>query len=138
MVSELPGDDEAALREAVFRHMFGKNASGQQENAGVFCLAFEKDADPPAAFLARFRDLKIPVRPSSGCTRSASKGVVDRATGARGLAFRIDSVLLKGADHAEVEGGYYEAGLSASGNLYTLARKDGRWGVTKDQMRWIS
>jgi hypothetical protein len=38
-----------------------------------------------------------------------------------------------------VTGGYFEAGLSASGNTYTLGRqRDGSWLVTSDQMQWIS
>jgi hypothetical protein len=41
-------------------------------------------------------------------------------------------------DKVLVNGGYYEGNLSASGNVYTVERKDHKWVVTKDQMLWIS
>ena len=131
-----PADDD--VRQATFRWMFKKNASGMQLGAKVFCLHFEKGVDPPPAFLARFASNKIPVVAGSGCTEDARTGVTQRSTGAHGLAFRIDSIKLTDPDHATVNGGYYEAGLSASGNVYTLERVSGAWTVTKDEMTWIS
>jgi hypothetical protein len=130
--------DEDDLREAVFRYMFHKNASGMQQSAHVFCLHFENGADPPAAFLLRFHGARIPAYAGSACTENASSGVIHRATGKHGLAFRIDAIAWTDADHAAVNGGYYEAGLSASGNVYTLERRHGVWTVTKDAMQWIS
>ena len=38
----------------------------------------------------------------------------------------------------EVSGGYYEANKSATGNTYTVVRKDGKWSVTGDREDWIS
>ena len=38
----------------------------------------------------------------------------------------------------EVSGGYYEAGLSSSGNTYIVELKEGKWVVTGDTMHWIS
>jgi len=32
----------------------------------------------------------------------------------------------------------YEAGLSASGNTYTVKKIKGKWKVTNDKMHWIS
>ncbi|HEY1954609.1 MAG TPA: hypothetical protein VGH28_03340 [Polyangiaceae bacterium] len=133
-----PQKNDDDLREAVLRHMFKKNASGAQQTAQVFCIHFEKNADPPPAFLARFSSNKTPVVAGRGCTEDARNGVTERATGKRGLAFRIDSISWTDADHAQVSGGYYEAGLSASGNVYTLERAAGVWTVTKDEMTWIS
>jgi hypothetical protein len=118
--------------------MFKKNASGMQQSAGVYCLEFENKADPPAAFMARFAHDPKSVVAGSHCSLSASSGVVEKTTKARGLAFRIDAVKYTDKDHATVDGGYYEAGLSASGNVYTLERQKGAWVVTKDQMTWIS
>ncbi|HEY2367408.1 MAG TPA: hypothetical protein VGH87_13525 [Polyangiaceae bacterium] len=130
--------DEEDLREATFRHMFKKNASGMQQSAKVFCLEFEKRGDPSPSFLGRFAHDAIPVRAGSECTQDARSGVVDKKTNARGLAFRIDAVKYTDKDHATVNGGYYEAGLSASGNVYTLERQKGAWVVVKDEMTWIS
>ena len=134
-VTDADADD---VREATFRHMFKKNASGQKQTAHVFCIDLENDTSAPAAFVARFRDVKIPVKPGSACNASTPLGVVDRSNGAQGLQFRIDGITFADAEHARVEGGYYEASLSASGNTYTLEKKNGKWIVTKDVMHWIS
>ncbi len=132
------GVDADDVREAVFRHMIGNNASGQQKGAGVYCLQVEGQTDPTPGFLARMKDLKKRIVAVSDCSASAEHGVVDKKTHAQGLIFRIESVSFKDARNATVNGGYYEAGLSASGNIYTLERKASAWVVTKDQMMWIS
>lgn len=129
--------DEDDVREATMRWMFAKNASGMQKHARVLCLHFERGVDPPPSFMARFATSGAPVVPASACDET-SGGVKLRATGAPGLAFRIDAIVWTDRDHATVKGGYYEAGLSASGNAYTLERKSGAWVVTKDETEWIS
>lgn len=133
-----PGVNVDDVREAVFRHQMGENASGQGASAGVYCLQIENRGDPTVAFLARFKDVKAPVRAASGCSMSPDKGVVDKLTRRRGLEFNVDSIVFKDARHCTVNGGYYEAGLSASGNVYTLELKGSKWVVVKDQMMWIS
>jgi hypothetical protein len=35
-------------------------------------------------------------------------------------------------------GGYYEANLSASGNVYRLKKINGKWVVVADEMKWIA
>jgi hypothetical protein len=87
--------------------------------------------------MTRFAVDPKPVRVGSACTQSGN-GVFEKTTNGRGLVFRIDSVKLVDKDHATVNGGYFEAGLSASGNVYTLERQKGAWVVTKDEMTWIS
>lgn len=129
------GSDD--IREAVFRHLFQKNASGQQGGATVYCLQVEGKKDPGPALMARFRQHTPPVVPASACT-VGPEGVRETATGKQGLLLRIDEIRKKGANQAEVNGGYFEAGLSASGNLYELSRENGRWVVRKDTMLWIS
>ncbi|MGH7328654.1 MAG: hypothetical protein ACREJX_09925 [Polyangiaceae bacterium] len=133
-----PSVDADDVREAVFRHMFGQNASGIQQGSGVYCLEVENQRDPTAGFLSRMHDVRTPVKAVSKCSASADKGVIDKSTGKHGLIFRIESVAFKDGHHATVNGGYYEAGLSASGNIYTVELRGTTWVVTKDQMMWIS
>jgi hypothetical protein len=129
---------ERDVREAALRYMFRKNASGQQQQAHVYCIGFVDDTDPPAEFIARLGDVRPIVKPLSACDASAEDGVTDKASGQHGLEFRIDQVRWIDADHAEIEGGYYEGSLSASGNTYYLQRKHRAWVVVKDVMHWIS
>jgi len=132
--------DEDDLREAVFRHLFDHNLSGRQKTAQVFCLQIENRGDPSAELLKRFVDQKPSVKPLSRCTvkKGAEGGEVLDDTGARGLIFRVDSIRRTGHDTAEIEGGYFETGLSASGNVYELVKENNRWVVKKDTMKWIS
>lgn len=133
---ELTAAEQDDIREAVFRYQFEHNASGQQQNAKVYFLTFGKDKEPGDAFIARFKDHKPPVK-----KRSQSKGqgeVIDKETGERGLIFSAVTIKVIDANKVQVDGGYYEAELSSSGNIYTVERKERKWIVTKDQMLWIS
>lgn len=58
--------------------------------------------------------------------------------GGTGLIFYITRIAWLDANTAEVDGGYYEAGLSASGHTYRVERHNGKWVVTNDQMHWIA
>jgi hypothetical protein len=64
--------------------------------------------------------------------------VKHKTLGGTGLIFSVTSVTWLDDDTAEATGGYYEAGLSASGNTYLLKRDHGHWKVTRDVMNWIS
>ncbi len=134
------------IREAVFRYQFLHNASGQQQNAGAYFIGLYVTGeptlpvhyvDPSDNLLARFAGNTPPVKKASESTYSV-QGVFDIHTGARGLLFRIESVTEIDPDQVEVTGGYFEAGLSASGNVYTVTRTNGRWTVVKDRLSWIS
>ena len=133
---ELTAAEQDDIREAVFRYQFQHNASGQQQSANAYFLSFGKDKEPDDVFIARFKDHKPPVK-----KRSQSKGqfeVIDKDTGERGLIFNVVTIKVIDANKVEVDGGYYEAGLSSSGNVYTVERKEDKWVVTKDRMLWIS
>ena len=128
------------IREAVFRWQFAHNASGLQTNASVYFIAIgEKGVDDPAdAFMKRFAGHQPPVRQVSACSASAAKGVLDKRTGKKGLIFRVTGIKWISDAEVEVRGGYYEAGLSSSGNTFTVKKKNGQWKVAKDRMDWIS
>ena len=125
-----------AIREAAFRYMFAHNASGAKQSAKVYCLAIE-DKDPDEAFLARFAGSTPPVKKRSEC-KVSGRGVRDKATGGKGLVFNVAAIRWVTDVAVEVDGGYYEANLSASGNTYSLEKTDEGWAVVKDEMHWIS
>jgi len=130
--------DRLDVIEAVFRHLFNKNASAAQRSVEYFFLSVDDSTDPPPELLARFQDHKPIVLPVSMSTASAADGVKHKEQRGRGLIFRVTQVLWLDKDTADVEGGYYEAGLSASGNTYRMKRAGSLWKVTDDRMNWIS
>jgi hypothetical protein len=133
--SSLSPDDDA-LVEAVFRYQFDHNASGQQTQAKVLCLEmFGKDVS--SSVVHRLAD-NPKVRRASECDGGGGNGVSEKKTGKRGYILRVERVKRTSPTTAEAEGGYYEAGLSASGNTYFLERKGGTWVVLRDTMHWIS
>lgn len=131
---------ELDIREAVFRYQFRHNASGQQQKTGVYCLSLTYDelTDPPAELMKRFSAQKPPVREASNCVSDLIRGVRDKVTGKPGIVFFAAKVDWISANVVDVWGGYYEGGLSASGNTYRVVRRNGRWTVVKDHMNWIS
>ena len=129
--------EEDDIREAVFRYQFEHNASGQQKRAGVYCLSIGENTDPSDEFIKRFAESKPPVRKISECNVGLD-GVVDKSTHKLGLEFRVGRVNWISATEVGARGGYYEGGLSASGNTYSVRKRLFRWSVTEDEMNWIS
>jgi hypothetical protein len=137
---------ENDIREVVFRYQFGNNESGQQQSTKIYFISVMSKpdssaswiyGDPDPELLRRF-DGNVPlVKPYSLCTLSVF-GVFDRESGQRGLLFRTSEIRWISDDEVEVDGGYFEGGLSASGNTYYLKRENGRWVVTRDVLHWIA
>ncbi|HEV2392285.1 MAG TPA: hypothetical protein VG146_07975 [Verrucomicrobiae bacterium] len=134
-----PQSQEEDIREAVFRWQFDHNVSGQQNKAkGYFLTVGEKSGDPSDKFIKRFAHNKPPVRKRSECSADPGRGVLDKKTGERGLIFFVTSIKWNSDTEVEVKGGYYEAGMSASGNTYALKKEKGKWKVTNDTLDEIS
>ncbi len=139
-----PGPRSAHLHdiwEAVFSHELKRHLKHVPE-VEVFFLEIE-GRDPPAEFLARFADLPRPARPASVASGPQKKsrpraGMIDKETGKQGRILRIDSLEWARDDEVQVEGGYYENCLSATGMTYTVEWEDGRWVVTHEQLNWIA
>lgn len=131
-----PGDD---VREAAFRYLFQDNASGLKQRARFYCLEVEGGADASPALLARLADVGVRVVPASRCVKDAKDGVTEQPSGDRpGLVFRIEAIRKVGPGRVDVDAGYYEAGLSASGETLEMVREGQAWKVTADRRRWIS
>ena len=128
---------EVDVREAVFRYLFEANDSVQQEQAGTYYLQVEGGEDPPPQLLLRFEGHHPPVGPGSASTMG-EYGIIDKATGRSGLILRIKSLRWVSDNEVEVEGGYYEGILSASGSTFRVVYEDGRWVVKSALRRWIS
>jgi hypothetical protein len=121
----------------VFLQHFDNNVSGLQKNAAAYCIGLSDQRDPAPAFLQRFASHRPPVRKRSDCVFEVS-GVREIASGRLALIFDVDSVTLLGENDAEATGAYFEAGLSAAGSRFRLARRNGRWEVTDQQLTFIS
>ena len=132
--------EEDSIREAVFRHQFQYNASGQRQHANAYCLSIrsaDKNTDPSDEFMKRFYGQTPPVRKGSECHWTQAH-VVENRTGKPALIFSISKITWVSDTEVIVDGGYAEAGLSSSGNTYTVKKRDGKWTVTEDRMDWIS
>jgi hypothetical protein len=74
----------------------------------------------------------------SECGADVELGVSRGSASGRGLIFTVGDIKWVSATEVEVAGGYYEGGLSASGNVYRLKSVEGGWKVVEDKMEWIS
>ena len=132
------GDETTAIQEAVFRYQFGHNASSRKQSADYYCLGIKDRKDPPQELMERFAGHMPVVVPVSECRTDIDMGVGRGSVSGRGLIFTVDDIKWVSATEVEVVGGYYEGGLSASGNVYRLKRVEGGWKVIEDRMEWIS
>lgn len=135
----ITGDPAASddIREAVFRSLFAKNASGMKANAKGYYITIEK-ADPSPEFLGRFEGNSPPVKKGSHATSNKSEGVVDKVTGERGLRFGAGRIEWLSETHVRLDATYYEAGLSAAGYTFELKLISDKWTVINRKMNWIS
>ena len=132
-------DQENDIREAVFRYQFHHYNPPLQKTAGAYYLGVgEKITDPSDEFMKRFTDHKPPVRKISTVHYVPDKGIFDNKTEVQGLAFIIRSLKWISDTEVEVSGKCYEGPVSATGNIYTVKKENGKWKVTKDKMVWIS
>ncbi|MBC8072632.1 MAG: hypothetical protein IAG13_30200 [Deltaproteobacteria bacterium] len=136
MAEHLSADSATAavqldVAEAALRDLFEHNASGIQQRAARVCIKL-MGKDPGAAFLARFADLGRPVVAGSAFKR------MRRSKRAWDLRLYVGEIRLIDATHAEASGGYYEGGLSSSGEHLWLELTGGRWTVVARRFEWIS
>jgi hypothetical protein len=131
--------EEDQIREAVFRYQFEFNASGLGQAANVYFLSAEGEKDPSPQLLQQFDGHRPAVKPVSASTlEPGTAQVLDRESGLPGLIFRITEIRWQGDDEVEVDGGYYEASESASGNTYSVVKQGGSWQVVDRQPLWIA
>ncbi len=136
--SPLVGDG-VQISEAVFRHLFGNDASGAQGDASVYCLRVDGPADPSAALLARFATNRPRVVAGSACIEG-SDGVFVRGAAAGappGLVFTVADITIDG-DRATATASYFEGGLSAASYGYSLRRTAAGWEVIEQVLFMIS
>jgi hypothetical protein len=143
-----PAPDRAAdargVLEAVFRYQFEHNDSGLQDRAAAYCLCVPDregrrggERDPEPGLLELFRGRKPPVLPCSGCRVEGGR-VVETREGRPALTFRVAALRWLGRDEAEVEGGYGEGNLSASGQRFRVVRGEAGWKVADVRGLWVS
>ncbi len=129
------------ILESVFRYQFEHNASGRKTTAAAYCLAVVgedgSEGAPSAELLGRFAVHNPPVHPISSC-RTDLSAAHDKASGGYALVFFAGPIRWSSKRRVELEGGYYEANLSASRNRYTLVLEDRQWMVVKDVLEVIS
>jgi hypothetical protein len=128
-----PEDED--LQELVLRWAF-EAADTNLDPPAAHCLVFSAQVlsegeDPESAFLDRFRDDPVPVRPSSACRFEGDTGnhVVDDATSQYALLFTVGPVDWDERARPTVEVGYLQGSLWGRGWECSLVSDDGAWTV---------
>jgi hypothetical protein len=144
----LAGEAEAAVTEAVFRHLLRPRRDG---TACFLSVGAAEDHDPDDAFMERFTGYQPPVRPVSEATRAGTSPpgpasspaafpgqVIDRRTGQPGLILRVHRLTWLGESEARVEASTFAHGLAARGWLYHIVREGDRWVIDEVVLDWIA
>lgn len=141
---------ENDIREAAYRHAFGhlyhNRGTWTSSFIGVCygCSLVGRSGLPVFTtpfLLNRLRDCTPPVASESACYYSEAQPhhqIVHRTTEKTGAVFYTGAIWWVSWDTVRIEVGYYEGPLSASGNIYTIKRRNGRWVVIDNRMLWIS
>jgi hypothetical protein len=139
---------ENDIREAAYRHAFTNLYHNRSTRNASFigvcygCSSCDRPSIPVLTtpfLLNRFKGCRPPVRSIFECRYDDSrKQIADKRTGRTGAAFLTGMIRWVSWDTVKIEAGYYEGLLSSSGNIYTLKRKNGRWVVVNDRVRFLS
>lgn len=133
-----------SIMKAVFRHMCQPKPVEEDVSHDVnrvhkvYFIGLGGSIDPSLEFLGGLSDLAAPVKPiSAGEWRNFF--IYDRISGQRGAAFYVMSITMISKDEADVEGMIHPGGgLSASGPVYRVIRKEGRWVIAGARLKWVS
>jgi hypothetical protein len=139
-------EDELRATEALIRYQLTHNHAAKNAAVDTFCVeisnvsdrAGSTKADPPAELIERLNDGRRKVRKGSDCDYNGGNGVFEKRSNSPAIVLRVGEISWKSETSMTVTGGYYEASESASGNVYHLEKRDGKWVVTKDELKWIS
>jgi hypothetical protein len=131
-----PGHERLAARvcEAVFGYQLQQPLVDHAQVPRYY-LALQGH-DPDEALLRRLRELTPWVQPLSQCRVTARHGVIDRATGGRGLIIQVARLTWVYGAAADVVGGYYITHRHAAGLRYRVARQGHDWAVTTVHLQW--
>jgi hypothetical protein len=94
------------------------------------------DARPDEALLARLRDLTPAIHPLSRCRVTARDGVLDRATGTRGVIVQVARLAWVHTAAVDVVGGYYMTHRHAAAFRYGVEPEGQGWAVTTVSLLW--
>jgi hypothetical protein len=119
---------DAAVCDAVFRYQLQQPLAEAPHPPRYYLAWPGHEADD--ARLGRLRALGSTVQPLSQCRVTAREGVVDRATGARGIIVQVARLTWLHAAAVDVVGGYYLTHRQAAGFRYRVESAGQRWAVT--------
>jgi hypothetical protein len=125
---------ETAVCEAVFHYQLQQPLIDPPQIPRYY-LALQ-GRDPGEALLHRLRELTPWVQPFSHCRVTARDGVLDRATGARGVIVQVARLAWVHATAVEVVGGYYLTHRHAAGLRYHVEQDGPHWAVTTVHLLW--
>jgi hypothetical protein len=125
---------EAAVCEAVFRYQLQQLLVDAPQPLHYYIA--QQGRDPDDALLGRLRALVSAVQPLSQCRVTARAGVIDRATGARGVILQVARLAWVHAAAVDVVGGYYLTHRHAAGLRYRVEQDGSDWAVTTACLLW--
>lgn len=138
-------EEELNAREAVFRHQLTHKESAFND-IDTFCVEITRPSDtwessrldPPRRMIERLNDGRYRVRKGSDCEYNDGNGVVEKISRKPALVLRAGGISWKSSTRVAITGGYYYASEGASGNVYHLEKRGGKWLVTEDRLLWLS
>ena len=125
---------EAAVCETVCRYQLQQPLVDAPQPPRYYVALHGRDPDD--ALLRRLGVVMPQVQPVSHCRVTARDGVVDRATGARGVIVQVARLTWVHATAVEVVGGYFITHRHAAGFRYRVLEEGHHWAVTTVHLLW--
>ncbi len=131
----MPESETDAVLDAVFRALL---VEAEPPPGEVVCVVVrtrvggkEQLGDPSEALLERLRKARPNARKASACSRTVGEPTTDAASGADAVVLDMGPVDWRDDSTAVTEAGFSRGGYGSFEWKYELARRDGRWTVTR-------
>ncbi len=154
------GEDNSIIIETVFRHLVSEHGSHWMDRIHFYLLCVDSSSVDPSHrhgfnrsgplrdinkdMFDRLNDLPLPLRKQSECHNlqdpaDAPGGLVDNETGKRGIRYTVGEVIRRmDREYVQVYARYYYHGRAGAVWICHVNKQDGKWTVTKMEMRLIS
>jgi hypothetical protein len=125
---------EAAVCEAVFRYQLQQPLLDEPQPPRYYLA--RQGGDPGDALLHRLRAFAPGIQLLSHCRVTARDGVIDRATGARGVILQVARLTVVHTAAVDVVGGYYITHRHAASFRYHVTHDGRQWAVATAHLLW--
>lgn len=130
--------DTLLVQEAVIRYQMSERESWKDE-VEVFCIKVKGDTgkeDTAARLVERLADGRHKIRKASACATDKYGRAIAKRSRRPALFLELGKITWQSNTHASVESESYQASRDAASASYRVEKRNGKWVVVEEKIKW--